>query len=467
MKRGTRLDLCEALTPRFSDLLFRMERKGVWVKTAELERILAEATADQEKFQSELDSFILNEAKPRGEDWSWNYSKDVAWFVYRFLGLPPVPTNALPPKLRDKKDPSGKECLDYLRLHFPERRHELDTLRSFRRAGKAIDYASKLLRLSFPVPGEPGLRVLHPCYGTYSDGSVRGRDKSATATGRLSVSNPPLQQIPRDKKKDPYRLRRAFVAPPGKKICVVDLSQLEVRIQAHLHIVLFQDETLANLCKESDFHAVIAREAFGSMWPDWRSKVTGESFLEIEPEHFKGHKDPVVPWARDKEKELFYGLGYGKSDESFGSTMWDLQGNPLGRDFAAKFRGSVYARVPALAKYPEWVKERVANYGGMHSLLGRWRPVTRDNRGVRQALNQVPQGGGSEVAQIWMLLCDRAGLDLRSQIHDELHVYCAEDDAEFTVDEVIRLARETGERLELSCPLDAEGKAADCWEQTK
>lgn len=472
MRKGTRFELAEKLYPSFSDLLYRMERKGVWVKESELYRILDEAGRDLEKFRLELDSFIGATPKPRGASWSWNYHEDVAWFIYKYLGLPPVPTTALPPKLRDKLSPTGKECLDYLRLHNPERRHELDTLRSYRRAAKAIDYASKLLRLSFPAIGAPGYRILHPCYGTYSEGggSAKSRDKSGTATGRLSISNPPLQQIPKDKKKDPYRLRKAFVAPPGYRLVVVDLSQLEVRIQAYLHVVLFKDPTLANICKESDFHAVIARDAFGAMWPDWRSEISGEAILDIAAERFKTHADPLVPWMRDKEKELFYGLGYGKSDESFGATMWDLQGNPLGREFAANFRGAIYSRIPALALYPDWVKERVARYGGMHSLLGRWRPLEKDNRGQRQGLNQVPQGGGSEIALLWMLLCDKHGIDLRLQVHDELHAYEREDEARSRVDLVVELARETGRRVGLddtTCPLDAEGHDGVNWDECK
>jgi DNA polymerase-1 len=464
--KGNRWDLCNRLNPRFSDLLWRMERKGVWVSEPQLERIVLEASADQKKHRATLDEMA-------GKEVNWESHPQTAWFVYKHLGLPPVPTNALPPKLRDKQEPTGKECLDYLRLHYPERRGELDTLRAYRRATKAIDYATKLLRLSFPAIGYPGYRILHPCYGTYNDTSTgqRGdRDKSGTATGRLSISNPPLQQIPRDKKKDPYRLRKAFVAPPGFVLSVCDLSQLEVRIQAHLHVVLFGDDTLAKLCKESDFHAVIAQYAFGEMWPDWRSEVTGQSVKDIKPEEFKGHPDPFVPWMREKEKELFYGLGYGKADKSFGATMWDLDGNPMGTEFAQRFRAAMYSRIPAMPKFVDWVKERVARFGGMHSLLGRWRPVTRDRRGERQAQNQVPQGGGSEIAEVWMLTADAEGIDQRLQVHDELHAYTPEATPGHDVGRLEALSTVAGELCGLredTCPLAAEGHYGTDWDSCK
>lgn len=450
---GTLLDLAETLSPPFSDLLWRMERRGVYISFPELARISAEAEADRAKAAAALDAFA-------GATLNWNANTtDVATFLYDTLGLPEMPDDARSPKQWGKTRITANEALEWFWRHYPERRPEIDTLRAYRRACRAKNYARDLAERARPTEWVDVGRV-HPCFGTYSDtSSNQSRDKTGTATGRLSISNPPLQQIPRDKTKDPYRVRRVFVAPPRQRFVCVDLSQLEVRIQAHLHAKLFGDYTLRDKCLAGDFHGAIAYRVFSKIWPtfaDWSS---------FGPSDIKNHPDPKVRWCRDQVKAVFFGLAYGKGVKAFGNTLWTIEGEPVGEDAAQAMLDGVFDELPAIPRYQDWVRDTVREKGGMWSLLGRWRPLTRDKRGYRQGLNHPMQGSGSEIAQLWMLGC--RGLDLRCMVHDELHLICNDSDGDKTVKQVVEAAREVGEALSLACPLDADGGHGPSWEESK
>lgn len=457
IRQGKLLELAESLYPEFSSLLWNMERRGVYVSTDELRRIEFEATRDSAAKAKELDAFS-------GQERNWNSRDEVAEFLYDQLGLPELPEEARSPKYWGKTRITAYEAVEYMYRHHPERRGELDTLRAFKRAGRARNYASDLLGRSV-VCGQ-GLATVHPTYGTYNDNTAgRNRDKTGTSTGRLSVSNPPLQQIPRDKKKDPYRVRRAFVAPPGKRLVVVDLEQLEVRIQAHLHMKLFGDTTLRDLCEQGDFHGDIAIYVFSQIWPEWKSALTGERLVDIKGSEVKGHSDPFVPWCRDQEKAVMYGCGYGQKAKSFGSRLWTLAGDPIGEEVADKIMRGLFAKIPGIPKYQQWVRETVSNKGGIWSLLGKWRPLTRDNRGWRQGLNFPMQSGGAEIAVLWMLACQQYGLAL--QVHDEIHCVVDDDKADAAVEFIEAAALEVGEQMGLGCPIRAKGGHGLSWNDAK
>lgn len=452
VKQGKLLELAETLYPPFSSLLWQMERRGVWVSLDELGRIESEAIRDSAARAKELDAFS-------GQTRNWNSKDEVAAFLYDQLGLPELPDEARSPKYWGKERITAYEAVEYMYRHHPERRGELDTLRAYKRAGRARNYASDLASRAV-ASGHKGLGTVHPVYGTYNDNaSGKNRDKSGTATGRLNISNPPLQQIPRDKKKDPYRVRRAFVAPPGHRLVVVDMEQLEVRIQAHVHVALFGDTTLRDMCLGGDFHGRIAHKVFSSLWPtafDWTS---------VGPEDFKEHKDPFIKWCREQVKAVFYGLAYGKGKRAFGATLWTLAGDPIGEDVAGAILDGVFAEIPAIQRFQRWVREMVTEKGGMWDLFGVWRPLTRDNRGWRQGLNQPFQGSGARIAMLWMLLLRTLCLEL--QVHDELVTVSPEELADNQVKQVEGAAAEVGEVLGMHCPLKGKGAHGTNWDDCK
>jgi len=456
MRNGTLLELAETLYAPFSDLLYSMERAGVYVSFPELDRIASEADRDITASAAKLNEYS-------GQERNWNAGKEVAEFLYDQLGLPELPDEARSPKFWGKERITAHEALEYFHRHYPNRRPEIDTLRQYRRACRAKNYATDLRERARPTRWL-GIGVIHPTIGTYSDTSM-GRDKTGTRTGRLSISNPPLQQIPRDKTKDPYRVRRAFVAPPGHRLCVVDLEALEVRLQAHIHIALFGDTTLRDMCEGGEFHGDIAMFVFSQAWPDWQSKLTGERLIDIPGDKVKSHSDPFVPWCRDQEKAVFYGTGYGQGAKTFGARLWTLEGDPIGTEKATIILNGLYHKIPAIPKYHQWCRQTVAEKGGIWTLLGRWIPCEKDNRGFRQALNGPMQGGGSEVTALWMLALKGLGICLN--VHDELHAVAEESKADATVSLMERAAFTVGERMGLKCPIRAKGGHGASWEESK
>lgn len=454
LESGNLLGLAETLYPPFNDLLWNMERQGVFVDRRELTRISAEATRDLDTTAKQLDKFA-------GKELNWNANtSDVAEFLYDILGLPAMPDEAKSPKQWGKERITDAAALEYWSRHHPDRRPELDTLRAYRRAARARNYATDLFDRSVCEHGNTWLARVHPVYGTYNDNSSgKDRDKTGTATGRLSISNPPLQQIPRDKKKDPYRVRRAFCAPPGHRLVVVDMEQLEVRIAAHIHIALFQDETLKNLCTGADFHGLIAHDVFSQIWPD------AQDWASIDPNTIKTHPDPVVQLYRDWVKAVFYGLAYLKSAKSFGATLWDMNGNPIGTNVAAGIVDGVFRKIPAIPKFHDWVRAQVRKHSGMWDVFGVWRKVENSNRGVRQAANQPLQGSGARLVMLWMLLC--RSFDLRLQVHDEIHAIAHEDDADFVLEKIEAAAFEAGEIVGMRMPLKGKGSHGVNWDACK
>lgn len=455
MQDGTLLQLAETLYPPFSDLLYKMERRGVPVSISELRRIQSEADRDKETATRLLNAYNGGEA-------NWNASEEVAALFYDKLGLPEVPQDARSAKYWDAERSTAYETVEWWHRHYPERRPELDVLRQYRRACRAKNYATDLDERARVRLGDVGW--IHPTYGTYND-NTRGneRDKTGTATGRLSISNPPLQQIPRDKKKDPYRVRRAFVAPPGYRLVVVDQEQLEVRIAAHIHVALFGDDTLKRLCLGQDFHGLIAHRVFSRIWPTFADHCGG--WASIKPDEIKEHPDALIRWCREQVKAVFYGLAYGKQARSFGSTLWTLAGDPVGEVVAKAILDGIFELIPAIPQFQVWCRQTLNAKGGMWDVLGIWRPLDRDNRGWRQAQNQPMQGSGARIAMVWMLIVQ--WLQLTLQVHDELHVLAPEDDADDTLKTVEGAAREAGERVGLLCPLKGKGKHGASWEDTK
>lgn len=451
---GNLLDLAEGLMPPFSDLLYKMERRGVYVSYDELARIASEAERDRVDAAKALDDFA-------GTEKNWNANTtDVAWFLYDHLGLPEMPDDARSPKAWGKERITAHEALEWCHRHHPERRPELDTLRKYRRACRAKNYATDLATRAKPCTQYPGLGLVHPCYGTYNDNSQgKQRDKTGTKTGRLSISNPPLQQIPRDKKKDPYRVRRAFVAPPGKRLVVVDMEQLEVRIAAHIHIALFGDTTLRDLCTGGDFHGLVAYDHFSKLEPD---AVPWNTFG---PGGMKEHESPEVRWYREAIKTVFYGLAYLRGARTFGNVIWDHNGNPIGEARGQEFVNGIFTKIPAIPLFHDWVRQQVRDRAGMWDLFGVWRPVRRDNQGVRQAANQPLQGSGARLVMLWMLLLEM--YDLTLQVHDETHAIVDEDEADDAVTAFEAAAEEVGSVMGLKCPLKGKGSHGDSWEAAK
>ncbi len=271
-------------------------------------------------------------------------------------------------------------------------------------------------------------------------------NQTVTATGRLSSTNPNLQNIP-VRAGIGRRIRRAFVArAPGRLLLSADYSQIELRLMAHLS----GDEAMRRAFREGiDIHDFTAREIFG-LAPG----------TQIESEQ------------RRMAKVVNFGLLYGMSDFGLAARL------EIDRTLARSITERYFARFPSVRAYIAKTLERGREDGYVSTILGRRRymPALKSsnamlrNAAEREATNAPLQGSAADLMKLAMIRVDRAlresGEDavLLLQIHDELLI----DVAAEARDRVAAIAREAMEHaMELSVPLDVSVKAGANWAETE
>ena len=224
--------------------------------------------------------------------------------------------------------------------------------------------------------------------------------QAVASTGRLSSTDPNLQNIP-IRSKQGRRIRQAFIAPTGYKVMAADYSQIELRIMAHLSA----DEGLREaFCKGQDIHRATASEVFGIALEE----VDGEQ--------------------RRAAKAINFGLIYGMS--AFGLAR------QLGitRSAAQSYVDLYFARYPGVKTFMDQIKEKAREQGYVETLFGRRlhlpeiksRNVQRRQYAERTAINAPMQGSAADIIKRAMIEVDAwlkdTMLDARMimQVHDEL-----------------------------------------------
>ena len=264
-------------------------------------------------------------------------------------------------------------------------------------------------------------------------------------TGRLSSSNPNLQNIP-IRTEEGRRLRHGFVAGKGHVLLSVDYSQIELRLVAHMA----QDEAmLAAFRADEDIHATTARAIYG-----------------VGPE-------AVTRNMRRHAKAINFGLIYGMS--VFGLTRT----TELTLAEAETFVKAYFEKFPGIKKYLDGIRKQAAQQGYVETLLGRRRyfpalqskaPVQVKNREEREAINAPVQGTAADIMKIAMLnippALKAAGLNAKMllQVHDELVFECPKDE----VKETARIVQEImSNAYPLSTPLSTEARYGPNWGDMK
>ncbi|MET8279237.1 DNA polymerase I [Micromonospora sp. NPDC005174] len=257
-------------------------------------------------------------------------------------------------------------------------------------------------------------------------------NQTVAATGRLSSTEPNLQNIP-IRTEEGRRIRRAFVVGEGYEcLLTADYSQIEMRIMAHLSS---DDALIEAFNSGADFHAVTASSVFG---------------VPV---------DEVTPDQRRKIKAMNYGLAYGLS--AFGLS----QQLSIGTDEARGLMENYFAGFGGVRDYLHQVVAKARQDGYTSTILGRRRylpDLVSDNRqrrdiAERMALNAPIQGSAADIIKVAMLHVDTALVDagLRSrmllQVHDELVFEVAPGERE-TLEALVR--REMGGAYPLSVPLE-------------
>ncbi len=266
--------------------------------------------------------------------------------------------------------------------------------------------------------------------------------QAVAATGRLSSSDPNLQNIP-IRTAEGRRIRQAFVAPKGYKLLAADYSQIELRIMAHLA----QDEGLLDAFRhDRDVHRATAAEVFGMA------------------------VDDVTSDQRRSAKAINFGLIYGMS--AFGLAK------QLGceRKQAQAYIDVYFARYPGVLAYMERTREQAAQQGYVETLFGRrlYLPDIRSsNQAMRKAaertaINAPMQGTAADIIKRAMVAVDRwlgeSGLDVKVilQVHDELVLEVREDQVEQVRERIKALM---GGAADLAVPLLVEVGVGDNWDE--
>ncbi|XYQ54859.1 DNA polymerase I [Pectobacterium carotovorum] len=364
-------DLCQVfqtIDMPLVPVLSRIERTGVLIDPA----ILAEHSKELTARLAELETQAYELA---GEEFNLSSTKQLQGILYEKQKLPIL-----------KKTPKGapstnEEVLAELALDYPLPKLILE----YRGLAKLKStYTDKL-----PLMINPATKRVHTSY-----------HQAVTATGRLSSSDPNLQNIP-VRNDEGRRIRQAFIAPKGYSIVAADYSQIELRIMAHLS----GDKGLLNAFANGlDIHRATASEVFGTAL----DKVTSEQ--------------------RRSAKAINFGLIYGMS--AFGLSR---QLN-IPRSESQKYMNLYFERYPGVQDYMERTRQQAAEHGYVSTLDGRrlYLPDIHSRNAMarkgaeRAAINAPMQGTAADIIKKAMISIDdwlqkdAPKVTMIMQVHDEL-----------------------------------------------
>jgi DNA polymerase-1 len=268
--------------------------------------------------------------------------------------------------------------------------------------------------------------------------------QAVAATGRLSSTEPNLQNIP-IRSELGRKIRSAFIAAPGHLLVAADYSQIELRILAH---VTRDPHLIAAFAAGEDIHRATA------------ARVLGKSLEAIDD------------GERAMAKMVNFGIAYGMSDFGLATRAG------ISRDAAKAFIAGYFERYPGIKRYIDTIKEEARASGFVTTQLGRKRPIPELRAanpalraaGERAAINHPIQGTAADVIKIAMIrLAPRlAEFGLRSrlilQVHDELLLEAPREE----VPRLVPLLIETMEgALALDVPLTVEAKTGERWDEMR
>lgn len=418
--------LVEPLTEELKD-------RGLWSLFTEVEMPLVPVLTDMERAGIRLDAAVLREMSQDlderlrdiereiqdlvGYNFNINSTQQLSDALFIKLALP---TEGL------KKTKSGRFSTAAGVLERLRGQHQVvDMILEQRQLAKLKStYVDALPQLVNPRSGR-----IHTSF-----------NQTGAVTGRISSSNPNLQNIP-IRTELGRAVRRAFVADEGKKLIAADYSQVELRIMAH---IARDPGLLGAFERGEDIHTATAAAV---------------SDIAL---------DEVTKDQRRIAKSVNFGLSYGQS--AFGLA----QQTGMSRDEAAQFIKTYFEKYPGVRDYIQFTKRQAAEQGYVETLLGRRRyfPGLATMRGPergraeREAINMPIQGTAADIIKIAMIRLFRAlrdqGLRARMllQVHDELVLEAPDEE----VETVVPLVREVmGGAFELSVPLTVDVKVGQNW----
>ena len=393
-------------------VLADLEHTGIKVDAEELGRQNAEVSARIEGLINEIHELA-------DEDFNVDSPKQLSEILFEKLGLPIL-----------KKTKTGastdQEVLEQLAAMHELPRKIIENRHLVKLKGTYLDALPKLIN---PETGR-----IHASF-----------NQVVAATGRLSSSNPNLQNIP-IRTPEGERIRRAFIpGEPGWKLVCADYSQIELRVLAHFSGDVAMQKAFAD---GIDIHRAVAAEVFG-----------------IAPEDVDSNQ-------RRMAKGVNFGVIYGQS--SFGlSTALGIS-----RDEATAFIDSYFERYSGVAAFMEATLDECRETGFAKTILGRRRAITgirstrkgQLNMPERTAVNTVIQGSAADLIKTAMINIHRTlkaenhPANMLLQIHDELVFETPESEAE-SLKQLVKTGMETAFTLDV--PLTVDIAIGDNWLDAK
>lgn len=391
-------------------VLSRVERNGVKIDPAVLHRHSEELTLRLAELEQKAHDIA-------GEPFNLSSTKQLQTILFEKQGIKPL-----------KKTPGGapstsEEVLEELALDYPLPK----VILQYRGLAKLKStYTDKLPLMINPKTGR-----VHTSY-----------HQAVAATGRLSSTDPNLQNIP-VRNEEGRRIRQAFIAPQDYVIVSADYSQIELRIMAHLS----RDKGLLSAFAEGkDIHRATAAEVFGLPL----ESVSGEQ--------------------RRSAKAINFGLIYGMS--AFGLSR---QLN-IPRKESQKYMDLYFERYPGVREYMERTRQQAKEQGYVETLDGRrlYLPDIKSSNAARRAgaeraaINAPMQGTAADIIKRAMIAVDawlekeQPRVKLIMQVHDELVFEVHKDDVEAVSEKIHELMENS---MKLDVPLLVEVGSGENWDQ--
>ena len=411
LEEAPRLEsLYDNIEQPLSPVLYRMERAGVLVDRELLRAQSAELAARMAQLQAQA-----HEAA--GGTFNVDSPKQLQEILFGKLGLPVA-----------RKTPTGQPSTAEDVLEELAESYELPKLiLEYRGVTKLKStYTDKL-----PDQINEATGRIHTCY-----------QQTVAATGRLSSSDPNLQNIP-IRTSEGRRIRQAFVAPAGHSLIAADYSQIELRIMAHLS----SDASLLKaFAEDRDIHQATAAEVLGLP------------------------ADSVSAEQRRSAKAVNFGLIYGMSAFGLARQLGISRGD------AQRYVDLYFERYPGVKRYMDETRAQARELGYVETVFGRrlYLPEIRSrNAALRQyaersAINAPMQGTAADIIKRAMIEVDgwlessRAPARLIMQVHDELVLEVADEAVEMTV---AQLRQHMTAAAELAVPLKVDVGVGRNWDE--
>ncbi len=404
----------ETLERPMPTVLARMERRGISIDRQVLSRLSGDFAQEQARLEDEIKELA-------GEPLNPGSPKQIGDILFGKFSLP-----------GGTKTKTGQWSTGARALEDLAEQHELPRkILDWRQVSKLRSTYTEAL----PTYVNPTTHRVHTSYSL-----------AATSTGRLSSSEPNLQNIP-VRTEDGRKIRKALVASPGMKLVSADYSQIELRLLSEVADVpalrkAFQDGV--------DIHAMTASEMFGVPVKDMPSEV------------------------RRRAKAINFGIIYGISAFGLGAQLG------IDRNEAGAYIKKYFERFPGIRDYMNETRDFCRENGYVFTLFGRkchYPEIKNSNPSIRAfneraAINARLQGSAADIIRRAMIRIEpelakaRLGAQMLLQVHDELIFEVPEGEVEKTLPVVKRVMEDAPHpAVALHVPLQVEARAADNWDE--